>query len=78
MKAVGALVAGLFLQDDPGYRGGSRLRVRDKETGDYVYDATFSPGVASEEGISTISADLDRMSVDEFEREYSIDRRWDR
>lgn len=79
LKVLGALLAGALLQDDPGYRGGWRRRVRDKETGEYVYEITSSPGgVDAQEAQRSISQDLERFSVDEFERHYSIDRRWDR
>jgi hypothetical protein len=75
LKALGALFAGLLLQDDLGYRGGYRYRVRDKLSGEVVYELTTSPGgVDAQRARESLNRDLDRMSVYDFEREYSIHR----
>jgi hypothetical protein len=73
LKALGALIVGLLLHDDPGYRGGHRYRVRDKLSGEYVYEVTTSPGgLDAQEAQRSLSRDLDRLTIDEFERLYSI------
>jgi hypothetical protein len=78
LKVIGALFAGLLVQDDPGYRGGSRYRIRDRETGIYVYEVTTSPrGLDAQEARRSITQDLERLTVNEFARDYGIDRRWD-
>jgi hypothetical protein len=76
LKALGALVAGLLLQDDLGYRGGHRYRVRDKLSGKYVFEVTTSPGgVDAQEAQRSLERDLDQMTVADFERQYGINHR---
>lgn len=81
LKAVAAVAFALLVRDDTGvgYYGGLRWRVRDRETGDYVYEVTTSlGGPDAQEARSSITRDLESMTVHDFEREYGIDRRWDR
>jgi hypothetical protein len=79
VKALGALVVALIAQDGTAYYGGLRWRIRDKETGDYDYEVTTSiGGLDAQEARSSITRDLESMDVQQFEQEYSIDRRWDR
>lgn len=79
LKAIGALVLSVLTQDPTTYSGGLRWRVRDRETGDYVYEVTTSVGgLDTQEARSSIARDLASMTVPEFEKEYGIDRRWDR
>lgn len=81
LKAVAALALVLLFRDDTGaaYYGGLRWRVRDRETGDCVYEVTTSlGGLDAQEARVSIIRDLESMAVHEFERSYGIDRRWDR
>jgi hypothetical protein len=74
LKALVALVLAVVVQDDPGYRGGYRYRVRDKETGEYVYEVTTSPGgVDAQSAEASIKRDLAQMTIIDFERLYRID-----
>jgi hypothetical protein len=73
LKTLAALIAGLLLQDDPGYRGGLRYRVRDKLSGEYVYEVTTSGGrLDAEEAQRSLERHLDEMTVDDFDRQYGI------
>lgn len=75
LRVAAALIVGLLIRDDPGYRGAYRYRVRDKHSGEYVYDVTISAwGVEDQEVQDSLKRDLDRLSVHDFERRYSIDR----
>lgn len=79
LKAIGAFIVALATQDATAYYGGLRWRIRDRETGDYVYEVTTSiGGLDAQEARSSLSRDLERMNIQDFEREYSIDRRRDR
>lgn len=81
LKAMLAIGLALLFRDDTGayYYGGLRWRVRDRETGDYVYEVTTSlGGLDAQEARSSITRDLESMTVHDFEREYGIDRRWDK
>lgn len=76
-----AIGLALLFRDETGAYYSSRLcwRVRDRETGDYVYEVrTTLGGLDAQEAGSSIIRDLDSMTVHEFERHYGIDRRWDR
>jgi len=76
---LATLVVAVVIQDDPGYRGGWRYRVRDRETGDYVYEVTASPsGFDAQQTEAAIRRDLERLTVDEFQRRYKMDSRRDR
>jgi hypothetical protein len=78
LKMITAIVLGVATQTDPGYYPGARWRIRDKETGDYVFEMTTSPGgLDSQEAKRSIEDDLRRLSLEAFEREYGIDRRRD-
>ncbi len=73
VKAIGALIAGALLQGDPGYRGGSRYRVRDRKSGAYVYQVTTSRGgLDAGEAERSLAEDLEHLSVSEFEKQYGI------
>ena len=79
LKALGALILSVATQDPTTYYGGLRWRIRDRETGDFVYEVTTSVGgLDAQEARSSLTRDLATMSIQDFEREYSIDRRWDR
>ena len=79
LKAAGALVVALLLQDDPGFHGGSRFRIRERSTGRSVYEITTSVGgLDAQEAEVSISRDLQRLNVEDFETEYSIGRGHDR
>lgn len=81
LKAIVAIALTLIFRDDTGayYYGALRWRVRDRETGDYVYEVKTSlGGLDAQEARSSITRDLDSMTVHDFEREYGIDHRWDR
>lgn len=82
LKALAAIAVTFLTRDGSGvtaYYGGLRWRVRDRETGDYVYEVTTSlGGLDAHEARASISRDLDSMTVHDFERAYGIDCRWDR
>lgn len=75
LKTLAAIVACLILEDDPGYYGGLRFRIRDKVTGAYIYEVTASAlGIDAQATRASITRDLERLSVDEFDWEYRVGR----
>jgi hypothetical protein len=76
LKAIVALILAVVAQDGSIYHGGLRWRIRDRETGDYVYEVTTSlGGLDAQEARSSLTRDLASMSIEDFERDYSINRR---